>query len=83
MVRRGILRSGLGLVGHCAGGRGLVYLNDRIVSASRETSSSNWTFFTPRSSINEVNTPYDRNENMVSILFLFWTALCKHQRARH
>jgi hypothetical protein len=34
-----------------------VYPRDRIVSASREMSSSNWTFCTPRVSMREVNRP--------------------------
>lgn len=34
-----------------------MYLSERIVSASSEMSSSNCTFFTPRFSIREVNTP--------------------------
>lgn len=33
------------------------YLNDRIVSASNEMSSSNWAPFTPRFSMREVKTP--------------------------
>jgi hypothetical protein len=38
------------------------YLKERIVSASRETSSSNCTSLTPRFSIREVNTPYPHHE---------------------
>lgn len=37
---------------------GGAHLNARIVSASSEMSSSNWTPFTPRFSIREVKTPY-------------------------
>lgn len=35
----------------------MAYPRDRIVSASREMSSSNWTSWTPRVSIREVKTP--------------------------
>lgn len=33
------------------------YLSERIVSASREINSSNWTSLTPRFSMREVKTP--------------------------
>lgn len=39
-------------------GRDRRYLSERMVSASREMSSSNWTSFTPRFSMREVNTPW-------------------------
>lgn len=38
-------------------GRLVAYPSDRIVSASREMSSSNWVFFTPSVSIREVKRP--------------------------
>lgn len=34
-----------------------IYLNERIVSGSNETNSSNWTSLTPRFSISDVKTP--------------------------
>lgn len=36
---------------------GFAYPSDRIVSGSREMSSSNWVFFTPSVSIREVKRP--------------------------
>lgn len=38
-------------------GHRVAYPSDRIVSASREMSSSNWVFFTPSVSIREVKRP--------------------------
>lgn len=49
----GVVDEGVGVGGRWYGG----YLSERIVSASREISSSNWTSLTPRFSMREVKTP--------------------------
>lgn len=46
------------MVGLKVSGHLLAYPSDRIVSASREMSSSNWVSFTPSVSIREVKRPW-------------------------